>query len=205
MSDSDLALQDLQHIRTIMSRTARFVSFSGYSAILIGLLWITAMLFTRDGLDTYLFHAPPGRHQLLGELQPLTLRLLGLFLASFFIGFIATYREARSTGEGFITIASLRIAFALALHLLVGAALGFAILQYSIYLAVAIIPLMYGLLLLNLSRYSRHDIQPLGAACIGCGLWACYTGQIWLAFFLSFGLAHLLYGIWVELAKRRQS
>jgi len=203
MSESDIARQDLEHIRNIMSRTARFVSFSGYSALLIGGLWVVALIATGPELDARLAHAMPGTSSLFQDLWSSTLRLILLFVLSVLIGLGATYREARSKGEPVLNTAGLRIAFAMALHLAAGAALGLAASQYSIVFAGALVPVLYGFLLLNLARYSRHDVQPLGVATIAAGLWACYTGQVWLAYLLAFGVAHLIYGAWVEIAKRR--
>ena len=201
MNEPNPALADLQHIRSIMARTVSFVSFSGYSAILIGSLWIVVLGFIGPRLD-HTLAGQAGVDALFGPLLYVSWGLGSLFVTSFVIGLIVSYQETRAGGERFFTPASLRVAGMIVLFLVAGAVLGLCIARYSITLAAGAVPLLYSLLLLSLARYSRHDILPLMFACLACGLYSCITGHIWLAYILSLGVAHLGYGVWLKITKR---
>ncbi len=203
MNSNQSAQQDLAHIRKIMDSQARLLAFSGYSTVGIGVFWLGALLFLARNLDERLSRAPQNLGYVLDYLRPELMGLAGLFVLCLAVAFIFTLREARMKFETLYGKGGFNVGMGVAFFLAVGFVFCLSLLSVSALLTVAAILLLYGLLIMHVGKYSRHDILPLGLGCVVLGLFCAWTGKAWLSLLLGFGVLHLVYGLWVELRKRR--
>lgn len=200
--DREKYIEDLRDIKTIMSRSGRFISLSGLSGISTGLIALMGLYlahrFVFQQADL-LQHQPVAlSHQLMQRLlliAGITL-LLSIAAAVWF-----TIRKARKQQQAVWDIRSKKLLAALLIPLATGAVLcllflvnGFAGVLPSLTL------IFYGLALVSASGSSFSELRNLGLIQIVLGLLAfhfiTYALHCWA---LGFGLAQMLYGLIIQL------
>lgn len=203
----DASLATLKEIRTIMERSARLLSLSGWSGI-----WAGIMALAGAAVAYYWLHAPDGitAREISYELQngaapsyPNAGRLVVLALCVFVFaltgGYYFTYRKNKQLGIKIWNTASRKMLVSLMIPMAAGGvmALAFIFNGHWMYVAPACL-IFYGLALFNGSRYTISDIRYLGILeiVLGCaGLLA--PGWEWSLYLwaFGFGVLHILYGI----------
>ncbi len=206
--------QALHDIRSMMERSSRFLSLSGWSGVwagctalagaAIGYSWLPAELlqYRMDG------DAAPFCFCGAAFYKPLILALaiLAVALAG---GYYFTLRKMRREGASLNQPATRQMLWAMAVPMLAGAVFILAFMRYGHpnYIAPACL-IFYGLALVNSSKHTLTDIRnlgylemALGAICLFIPGWGLY---FWVA---GFGLLHILYGVmmWNKYDKRIKS
>ncbi|MBK9274037.1 MAG: hypothetical protein IPM49_05775 [Flavobacteriales bacterium] len=200
---------DLAHIRGLMERSTRFLSLSGLSGVLAGLVALVGALVAREryedlmlstggaglrsegaGLDHYLHGSSMGAVWDLVLLAALVL-VLALSGAAWF-----TWRRAKRVGQGLWDASARRLAWNLAIPLITGGLFCLAMLWHGNVALVAPATLVfYGLALLNASKYTLDEIRWLGLSEVVLGLLGtAWVGAGLLFWALGFGVLHILYG-----------
>lgn len=218
-------LEDIASIKTIMSKSSRFMSLSGLSGILAGVYALIGAFaayrllesqklpsLTLQGISTKELSESPstdltGFDGLLaaftgGDVNILVAQLLyvGLIvlIVSVATGVFLTLRKAKKNDENLWDASSKRLIINFAIPLFIGGAFCLVLIQYGIVGLIAPATLIfYGLALLNASKYTLGDIKYLGIANMIIGLIATQFIGYGLYFWaLGFGILHIIYG-WI--------
>jgi hypothetical protein len=207
--------QTLQDIRSIMERSSRFLSLSGWSGIwaggsaLAGAAIAQYMICNLDPSASYINQLPSTDtayyfNRLTGPF--LTLAVV-VFLVALCGGYLFTRAKAIRDGQKLWNRASRQLITNLAIPLVTGAIfiLGFVQKGDANYIAPACL-VFYGLALINGSKYTVSDIRYLGILEIGLGIICLFSPKyslyIWA---FGFGVLHILYGaiMWNKYDKQK--
>jgi hypothetical protein len=206
MDQQQEQLDSIKAIRSMMERSSRFLSLSGLSGVIVGLIAIAGVFIAYAflGLD---IDEPGYYHKLVnadGSLnssvfQFLFSELVLLLLIAISIAIFLSIRKANARAIPIWDATAKRLVMNMAVPLLTGA-MFCIILLYHGYISL-IIPstiLFYGLAMYNASNYTLHDIRSLGLINIGLGLLAAYFVDYALLFWgLGFGVLHIVYGLYI--------
>lgn len=203
MTDHD-PTRELAHIRGLMERSTRFLSLSGLSGVVAGVIALGGAALARyhihealaPGADTLTYDLQRGP----GHLADLRLTLvmdaaLVLFLA--LLGaFWFTWRRSRSTGQHLLDGSARRLLVNLMIPLSAGGLFCLALLFHGLPGLVAPATLVfYGLALLNASKYTLEEIRWLALSELVLGVVALFWLEAALLFWaIGFGVLHIFYG-----------
>jgi len=213
------SLETLQEIRSIMERSAKFLSLSGWSGIWAGVTalagaYIAYQWLTPDLLSyNYMIHPIPDGKQpycfCCAGLYKSLILAFAIFAIAISGGFYFTWRKVRKQGINIWNNASKQMIKALVIPLFAGAVFCLAFMWHghAIYIAPACL-IFYGLALVNGSKYTHSEIRYLGLLEVSLGsinLFVPAYGFYFWAF--GFGVLHVLYGIimWNKYDKRAVS
>lgn len=201
MTDNQKHLKDLNEIRSIMERSSSFISLSGLSGVVAGIIALIGSAFAYNVLFLKFRHK-----QSLGYIDgidPISELLIILLIdaavvltLSLIFGFIFTRRNALKKGLKVWDKSAKRLVLNLLIPLITGALLCFTMLWNGNYYAVSGMSLIfYGLALINASKYTLKDIRYLGITEIILGLCAVwFPGYGLFAWAVGFGVLHIIYG-----------
>jgi len=203
----DHSLETLKEIRSIMERSARFLSLSGWSGIWAGLVALggaaVAYNFINDVQYEYSVRMVRRADSIFEytqnfEFAKYLLLAMVTFLVAFAGGFYFTYRKNKQAGVKMWNSASRKMVINLAIPLLTGAVVtvAFAMRGDWIYVSPGCL-IFYGLALINGSKYTVSDIKYLGLievmlGCAGLFINPGYGLYLWA---FGFGVLHIVYGI----------
>ena len=211
--ESSKYIEDLASIKSMMSKSSRFMSISGLAGILAGLYALIAFFVTYRVLATVVLpgisidNLPEGETNILdGLLNAFTggygldviLVLIGVITlaAAVLTGIILTIRKAKKHNEKIWDPTSRRLIANFGIPLAAGGIFCLVLLQYGIIGLVAPCTLIfYGLALVNASKYTLGDIKYLGLVNVIIGLISTqFIGYGLFFWALGFGVLHIIYG-----------
>ncbi|HXS36951.1 MAG TPA: hypothetical protein VN721_09630 [Flavipsychrobacter sp.] len=214
-NNKDTSLETLKEIRSIMDRSARFLSLSGWSGIWAGCTALAGAGVAYNWLlqlpsqnNTYKLLPSPEQHETYATTM---LRFLILAIIVFIValagGYFFTQRRAKEEGQPVWNTASKLMFIQIAIPLVAGSifSLGFLYYGHVIYIAPACL-VFYGLALINGSKYTISDIRYLGLLEVTLGCINQFLPGYGLYFWaVGFGILHILYGIimWNKYEKKR--
>ena len=206
MDQQQEQLDSIKAIRSMMERSSRFLSLSGLSGVIVGLMAIAGVLIAYAflGLDI----EEPGYYNKMlntdGTLNKAIFRFLLIELFILLIVALATaiflsIRKASAKAIPIWDATAKRLVINFAVPLLTGALFCVILLNHgNISLIIPSTILFYGLAMYNASNYTLHDIRSLGLINIGLGLVAAYFVDYALLFWgLGFGVLHIVYGLYI--------
>ncbi|HEY5918387.1 MAG TPA: hypothetical protein VIU13_13320 [Chryseolinea sp.] len=190
--------KDLASIRTMMERSAKFLSLSGLSGVLAGvyaLAGATAAYF----LVQYPISPLDFRVDSVNEgttLYKLIFIALVVLVASISTGLWLSNRKAKKNGASLWSQTSLKLAVNLSIPLVTGGIFILIMLYTGHYgLAAPASLIFYGLALINGSVNTYDEVRYLGVSEILLGLIAAIFPGYGLIFWaLGFGVLHIIYG-----------
>lgn len=200
----DTSLATLQEIRSIMERSARFLSLSGWSGIWAGLVALAGSYIAYNWLNGVgafnveenipVVDIVPGDNYFV---KYIVLAVV-IFIIAFAGGFYFTYRKNKKAGIKIWNTASKKMVINLAIPLIAGAVITFVFAMRVdwIYIAPACL-IFYGLALINGSKYTVSDIKYLGLTevILGCVALFINPGYGLYLWAFGFGVLHIVYGI----------
>jgi hypothetical protein len=192
------SLQTLQEIRSIMERSARFLSLSGMSGVWAGSTALVGAWIAVKWLPyAWIISRNPGCIFCDPDTVRLILLAISVFVVALAGGFFFTWKKGRSQGITLWNHASRQFLFHMSLPLIAGAVFCLAFIHFGnlVYLSSACL-VFYGLALINGSKYTHSDIKYLGMLEVLLGsinLFFPGNGIYFWAF--GFGVLHILYGI----------
>lgn len=192
----DDSLEALRDIRSIMERSARFLSLSGWSGVWAGGAALAGAYIARRWLQAYYF-GDTDAADFITLRNRLVLLALAVLLTALAGGYFFTQRKAKRQGGPLWNSASRNMLVSLALPLAAGGVFVLGLLYHDDWTYVAPACLVfYGLALISAGRYLVSDIRYLGCleVLLGCaGMFLPRYGlYLWAA---GFGVLHILYGI----------
>ena len=205
--ESSKYLEDIASIKTMMSKSSRFMSLSGLSGILAGVYALVAAVIAHYLIQGHIQLFATNREDFLNLIMrmfasvELAGNLIILFLVTLLLaigtGIILTYKKAAKNKESIWDSSSKRLIANFAIPLISGGIFSIVLIQYGIVGLIAPATLIfYGLALVNASKYTLGDIKYLGLANVIIGLVATQFIGYGLYFWaLGFGVFHIIYGV----------
>ncbi|MEK6154603.1 hypothetical protein WIW50_15140 [Flavobacteriaceae bacterium 3-367] len=194
-------LEDISEIKTMMSRSSRFISLSGLSGILAGIYALVgaALAYLKLNAGSYYYDAIPrsGYEKLEPSMIADLLSIaVGVIVLALLTGIVLSMRKAKRSGEKIWDVTSKRLVLNFFIPLVAGGIFCLVLLQYGIVGLVASATLIfYGLACVNASKYTLGDVRYLGIANIVLGLIATqFIGYGIFFWALGFGVLHIVYG-----------
>ncbi len=197
----DNPLDSINEIKTMMQRSSKFTSISGWSGVWVGIVgmisaWI-AYLFILTEFVNY-----RGKEEIYSTNET-DVKLIILGLATLVIacigGFFFMIRKSAKDGAKFINPVTKRILRKFLFVLIVGGIVGLIFIKNFSFAYVAPVTLLfYGLALYTVERDTITEIKYLAICEIILGLLAFYFIYNGLLFwFLGFGVLHVIFGAWM--------
>ncbi len=191
----------VKDIKQLMVRSSRFISLSGLSGIAAGICALAGALVACMMLDDMQERSNySGYFRLSAPEDALTLKLLGLAVATFILAFVSAFyltcRKARKDNLPVWDHTSRRLFWNMIIPMVAGGLFILGMLQYGEWRFVAPCSLVfYGLALVNASKYTLTDIRYLGYGEIALGLINMQFIGFGLYFWSAgFGVLHIIYG-----------
>jgi len=197
-------LETLQEIRSLMERSSRFISLSGFSGVIAGIAalagvvaayWFLGIDWDTPGYYNYALNEN-------GEANPDFYRffitdILLVLIVSLTGATTLTMKKAREQERPIWDATSKRLLVNIMIPLVTGSLFCLVLLYHGELALIAPATLIfYGLSLLNASKYTLNDIRYLGIIQIVTGLVASLLPDYGLLFWaFGFGLVHIIYGI----------
>ena len=194
--EQEASIKTLQDIRSIMERSARFISLSGWSGVWAGSIALAGSFIAKSWLNNMAPAAIAG-DAYYAVITKFVLLAIAVFIIALRGAYYFTWRKARQQGSKLFNSSSRRMLLEMAMPLAAGSvfALHFVYAGHVAYIAPACLA-FYGLSLINGSKYTLSDIKYLGLCILmlGCiNLFAPGYGlTLWA---IGFGVLHILYGI----------
>jgi hypothetical protein len=197
MQEKDI-YSELSSIRSLMERSAKFISLSGLSGIMAGLYALAGAFLgykivysSNSGL---LFSSTYINDTLV--LWQLFFIAMAVLLLSLITGIWLTIRQARKKGEVFWNPVSKRLLMNMAIPLLTGGVfIVILLLRGYIDIIASACLIFYGLALIFGSHYTLSAVKWLGYGEITLGLCAALFPAYGIIFWVTgFGFLHIIYG-----------
>ena len=199
--NKDVTLEALQEIRSIMDRSARFVSLSGMSGV-----WAGATALVGAYIASGLLQRPEyryigkGNEGTVAYFDSFTVHLMLLGIAVFAVAlagaFYFTYHKARRNGHTLWNYASRQLLLQALIPLLTGGIFCVTFIYYNCGFFVGPACLVfYGLALISGSKHTLSDIRYLGMLEVALGCTNLFFPGHGLYFWAAgFGVLHIIYG-----------
>jgi hypothetical protein len=195
-------LQDIEEIRSLMEKSSKFISLSGWAGIFAGIfalmgsyIALTYLDFNPQSLSVDSESDPFQQTQIFSVVQlALLVFLLAISFALFF-----THRRAKRKDELLWTPTAKRLVISMAVPLFTGGILILLFISKGFIGFVAPFSLLfYGLALFTISKFTFDEVKILGLIEILLGLISVYKVSLGLLFWaIGFGVVHIIYGIYV--------
>ncbi len=195
-------IDDLSEIRSMMERSTKFLSLSGFSGVMAGIYallgaFIAYRLLKLEFTTTTDYAVIIPAEELLPVfLVALTVLLLAVGTAAFL-----SYKKARRKNEKVWNPVAKKLAMNMAIPLFTGGIFILILISKGLFAFVAPLTLIfYGLALINASKFTFEELRSLGMAQIILGLiGSCFPGLGLLFWAIGFGIMHIAYGIYMHL------
>ncbi len=209
-------LKDLMAIRSLMERSSRFMSLSGWAGVLAGIYALVGAYIAHS-----LFGFRPAElagqavfnggktgfssMQSMESVFPVVWIAVAVLLLSLGSAFYLTRRRAVKTKEPVGRAASARFIANLSMPLVAGGLLMLVLLFAGhVWLLIPLSLVFYGLAMFNAGNYTFRELKLLGAIEVVMGLFAALFPVASLLFWAAgFGLMHIIYGIVIHYKYQR--
>jgi hypothetical protein len=204
MKKEEEYIKDLTEIRSMMERSSKFMSLSGWSGVIMGIYALAGVFFANlimQQRDDYSLYSMSGSFQFSKTLADLVLLAIVLLVAAIGTAIFLSYKKSRKIKEQAWNPTARRLVINMMIPLFTGGALILIMILKG--LPGLILPftlLFYGLTLINAGKYSYAEIKYLGIINIIFGLVAAYFIDYGLLFWaVGFGIMHIIYGLYIHL------
>lgn len=194
-------VQDIAEIRSMMERSSKFLSLSGWAGIMAGIYalagaWIAYSMFGFHPDE--IFYSSP-------NLMSVVLLATGILILALASAIFDSRRKAKKRVEKAWNATSRRLLASMAVPLFAGGILILVFLSKGLIGLIAPLTLLfYGLALYNAGNYTIREVRLMGVVQIGLGLlnsW--FIGYGLLFWVLGFGVVHIVYGIYMHFKYER--
>lgn len=205
MNEQQQTLEELQHIKTMMERSSRFISLSGLSGIAAGICALVGAWFANDTIvqngGAAGYREVVTRTFAFTSLQDfMDHRLFRIavytFFAALFSAILFTYLRSKKNKVPMWGYTSRRLLVNVSIPMIAGGIYLLKEMQFGNYGLIA--PgclIFYGLALVNAAKYTLSEIRYLGYCQIILGMVNCWFVGYGLYFWaVGFGVLHIIYG-----------
>ena len=188
-------IQDIAEIRSMMERSSKFLSLSGWAGIMAGFY---ALAGAWIAYSVYGFH-PDEIFYTSPNLTNIILLATGILILALVSAIIDSKRKAQKRDEKVWNATSRRLLASMAIPLFAGGILILILLSKGLIGLIApLMLLFYGLALYNAGNYTINEVRIMGVVQMVLGLinsW--FIGYGLLFWVLGFGVVHIVYGIYM--------
>lgn len=208
MKDEKDYTRDIAEIRSMMERSSKFLSLSGWAGILAGIYALAgafiAYKFFGFNPDEVIYRSSGAAGQSKGFVEVALVAMIVLILA-LGTAIIDSYRKARSKGEKAWNATSRRLLVNMSVPLSAGGILILVLISKGLIGLVAPLTLVfYGLALYTAGNFTFKVVKTLGIVQVILGLIGCYFIEYGLIIWaVGFGLVHIAYGIYMHFKYER--
>jgi hypothetical protein len=196
-------ISDLSEIRSMMERSTRFLSLTGWSGILAGIYALagTIVAFNLFLKKDFFNLSPVYGQEIAGSFSHLAFLALAILILTLGTAVVLSMKKAAQKKEKLWNASARRLVSNLAIPLVTGGLFILILISKGFYeLAAPLTLVFYGMGLLNASKFTFEDVKYLGAAQIAAGLLGTYYSEFGLFFWAAgFGILHIVYGIYMHL------
>lgn len=203
MKEEQDYIRDIAEIRSMMERSSKFLSLSGWAGIMAGIYalagaYIACKVFNFNPDAIMSGNSGPGSS--FPDLLNIILLALAVFILAICTAVYVSYREANKRNEKLWNGTSRRLLTYMGVPLITGGLLILILISKGMTGLIAPLSLLfYGLALYNAGRFTYHEVRVVGLIQIILGLISSYYVEhgllIWA---IGFGLVHILYGIYMH-------
>ena len=203
MKDERDYIKDIAEIRSMMERSSKFLSLSGWAGIMAGIYalagaWIAYHFYGFN--PDKIIYSTTGPGNLSPALPKIIFLAIAVLILAVGTAIFLSYKKADKRGEQVWNATSRRLLTHMAVPLLSGGVLILVLLsQGLIGLMAPLTLLFYGIAIYNASKFTYDEMKFLGLIQIGLGLIGCWLiayGMLLWAF--GFGVVHIAYGIYMH-------
>jgi predicted lysophospholipase L1 biosynthesis ABC-type transport system permease subunit len=201
MKEEQDYIRDIAEIRSMMERSSKFLSLSGWAGIMAGLY---ALAGTYVAYSILKYNPSAATNIVTGNLSSemsnvIFLAIIILILAVGTAIFLSA-KKADKSGEKFWNTTTKRLATAMAVPLVAGGLFILVMISRGMIGYIAPLSLLfYGLALYNISTFTYVEIKSLGFFEIALGLISSYFIEYGLiCWSVGFGVLHIVYGIYMH-------
>ncbi|MGV3763570.1 hypothetical protein [Parapedobacter sp.] len=194
---------DLAEIRSMMERTSKFLSLSGWSGVMAGIYALAAAYITYERLGFNPLEIIPPTVEAT-EALPIPTELLSLALGTLLLAIgtaiFLSQRKSRKRGEKLWNAPSRRLVINMAVPLITGGLVILMLLAHGMVGLIAPFSLIfYGLALYSAGSFTYGAVKFLGLMEIMLGLIGTFfIGYGLLCWAIGFGILHIIYGIYIH-------
>jgi hypothetical protein len=208
MKEEQDYIRDIAEIRTMMERSSRFLSLSGWAGILAGIYALAGAYIAYKFFDfnpDKIVYSPSDAESLSPGLLKVIFLATGILLLAISTAIVLSSKQANKRGEKIWNATSRRLLVNMAVPLVAGGILILILLSKDLIGLIAPLTLLfYGLALFNASKVTYAEVKFLGLIQIGLGLLSAYFVSYSLLFWaLGFGVIHIIYGIYLHFKYQR--
>lgn len=196
-------IKDITEIRSMMERSSKFLSLTGFSGVMAGIYalvgaYLVYEFFYSNTVENFFTSMEGEFTGNLWNLIGLALLILVLALGT---AIFFSYRKANKNGERIWNATARRLVTNMAIPLVAGGLLILLLLAKGFFgLVLPVSLIFYGLALANAGKFTFEEMKSLGIIQVILGLLAAYYMEYSLLFWaFGFGLMHILYGIYMHL------
>jgi len=200
-------IHNIAEIRSMMERSSKFLSLSGWAGIAAGIYALSGAYIAYDIFDFnpgQIDYNNPSTDFSSSLLKVIFLALIILIL-SIGTAIFLSGKKAAKRGEPLWNPTAKRLLINMAVPLIAGGILVLILISKGLIGLIAPFTLLfYGLALYNAGKFTYKEVKTLGLVQITLGLTSSYFVGFGLVFWaLGFGVAHIIYGIYMHYTYER--
>lgn len=208
MKEEEDYIRDISEIRSMMERSSKFLSLSGWAGILAGIYALTGayIAYTLFHFNpTEIVDNPVSPGQLPASFLQVFFVAVSIIILALGTAIYFSYSRAKKSGEKLWNNTARRLVINMAVPLISGGLLLLILIDKGLIGLIAPISLLfYGLALYNASKFTYEEVKLLGLTQIVLGLISSYFIEYgMLCWALGFGLVHIIYGIYMHYTYER--
>jgi hypothetical protein len=197
-------MKDLTEIRSMMERSSRFLSLTGWSGIMAGIYALVGAFIAYR----FFYLTPSGAvynkidmQEVQGNMTNLIFLALAVLVLAVGTAVYLSWKKSRKEGKKLWNPAARRVVINMSIPLVAGGIFVLILISKGLFIFTAPATLLfYGLALLNAANFTFEELKSLGVIQVILGLAASYFlgyGLLFWAF--GFGVMHIVYGIYMHL------
>jgi hypothetical protein len=194
-------INDIAEIRSMMERSSKFLSLSGWAGIMAG-IYALAGAYVAHSVYGFI---PDQISYSFSSFTKIALVAFGVLLIALITAILFSRKKANDTGDEIWTTTSKRLLASMSVPLLIGGVLIIIFMFKDLLGLIAPTSLLfYGLALYNAGSFTINEVRMMGFVQIALGLlnfWFVGFGLIFWA--IGFGGVHLVYGIYMHFRYER--
>ena len=192
-------IQDIVEIRSMMERSSKFLSLSGWAGIMAGIYALAGAFIAYKFYDFNPARVVEDASQSESLTKVVFLAVI-IFVLAIVTAVFLSYQKAAKKGEKIWNTTSRQLLMNMAVPFVAGGLLILILISKGFIGFVAPFTLLfYGLALFNASKFTYDAVKFLGLVEIALGLISAYFVEFSLLFWAAgFGVAHIIYGIYIH-------
>lgn len=194
-------IKDIAEIRSMMERSSKFLSLSGWAGVMAGIYalagaWLAYALFGFNP-DAIIYSTP--------DLPKVILTGVLVLILAVSTAIVLSSRNAEKKGEKVWNAASRQLVANMAVPLAAGGLFILIIVAKGLLGLIAPLTLLfYGLALFHAGKFTYDDVKFLGLIQAGLGLISAWFIEYGLLIWaMGFGVVHIIYGIYMHFRYER--